>query len=71
MEVTGIYCSFFAQICAVPHLAGAVVLLFLLHFKNSSTEQGEEQQKANPKHLKISRSPENHETCFGVSLCIV
>lgn len=45
--------------------------LFFLYFKNSSTEGGDEQQKANPKHLKMSRFLENHETCFAVSLCIV
>lgn len=55
----------FAQICVMPHLVGTMVLLFILHFKNSSTDQGDEQQKANPKHLKMSRSPDNHETlCF-------
>lgn len=71
MEVTGIWWSFFAQICAVPNLLGTTCLLFLLHFKNISTGEGDEQQKANPKHLKISGSLENHETGFGVSLCIV
>lgn len=71
MEVTGIWWSFFAQIRAMPHLVGTTFLLLLLRFKNSSTEEGDEQQKANLKHLKMSRSLENHETCFVVSLCIV
>lgn len=55
--------------CASP--TGHNVLLFLLHFKNSSTGEGDEQQKANPKHLKISGFLENQETGFGISLCIV
>lgn len=39
----------------MPHLVGTTFLLFLLCFKNSSTEEEDEQQKANPKHLKIMR----------------
>lgn len=68
MEVTGIWWRFFAQVCAEPHPLGTTSLLFLLHFKNSSIGGGDEQQKANPKHLKISGSLENHEAGFGVSL---
>lgn len=71
LEGTGIWWSFFAQVCAVPYPLGTTFLLFLLHFKNSSTGERDEQQKANPKHLKISGSLENHETGFGMSLCIV
>lgn len=54
----------------MSHLVGTTRVL-LLRFKNSSTEEGDEQQKGNPEQLKMSRSLENHEASFGVSLCIV